>query len=210
MKLYSALYNDHYPLSLWFRDAQQVVVSEPEELDAPGILILHGGADISPSLYNRAVSKETHAGPQPSRRDELEWALLQEAIKKNITVFGICRGAQMLCAAAGGYLIQDVTDHLGHHDIKTADGKVVKVNSIHHQMMAPWEVDHKLLAWSKARRSRHYIDEHRSVEVPCEPEAVFYPKIKGFAIQWHPEGMDANSPASKWVHQQLLSVLEKA
>jgi putative glutamine amidotransferase len=198
MKLYSALYADFYPLEVFFPDAIKKVVDVPTDLDGPGILILHGGADISPSLYGQTVSAHTYAGARPSRRDEMELALLKEAQKQNIFVFGICRGAQLMCAAAGGTLVQDVTNHSDNHLVHTSIGSTFKVNSIHHQMQNPFKVDHELLAWSKTPRSSHYIDDSGSIEMPCEPEAVFYPGM-GLGVQWHPEMMDSSADATKWI-----------
>ena len=192
--LYSAIWNDQYPLSEFLPNARLAVASTPDDLAGPGILIVHGGEDISPDLYQKPRSRRTGAG-KPSRRDLIEKELILSAIKKNIPVFGICRGAQLMCALAGGYLIQDVTNHSGSHTVATSDGQILNVNSIHHQMMAPWKVDHELLAWTESPRSAHYDDGGEMVSVPCEPEAVWFPQM-GMAIQWHPEMMASDSKAS--------------
>jgi len=202
MNIYSALYNGFHPLDKFFPDYECQVVDTPDELDEPGFLIIHGGSDISPSLYNKEVSSYTYASDKPSRRDAQEWALLQAAKERGIVVFGICRGAQMLCAAAGGYLIQDVTGHSDDHTIKTINGDIIEVNSIHHQMQYPFDVDHTLLAWSSRRISSHYVDVDNKVMVPKEPEAVYYPNL-GVGFQWHPEMMSANSSANQWIHKTL-------
>ena len=55
-------------------------------------LLLTGGEDIHPSYY----------GEQPNafvtwlnkRRDELEWVLIQHALKESKPIIGTCRGAQ--------------------------------------------------------------------------------------------------------------------
>lgn len=199
--IYSALWAGFHPLSAFYPEAKQVVADDPAELTGPGILIIHGGQDISPSLYNKKVSKLTYAGEKPSRRDQQEWALMQAAKEKGIPIFGICRGAQLMCAMAGGYLVQDVEGHGGNnHQVETNDGVIMNVNSIHHQMQVPFEVDHTLLAWSKKPLSKHYIGEDEPIAMPCEPEAVFYPGL-GLAIQWHPEGMAAESQANQKVKE---------
>lgn len=207
MKLYSAIYHEFHPLDLFFPDAVRKVVVRPSDLDEPGILILHGGADIHPSLYNKGRSFRSGASYLPSQRDNTEWELLKAAKDKNILTFGICRGAQMLCAAAGGYLYQDVDNHaIGDaHRVHTDDG-VFLVNSYHHQMCAPWNVEHKLLGVSEPLTSKVY-DVDDIVTPPSEPEAVYYPAIRGFGVQWHPEWMSEKSEASKWIFQQLQTFL---
>jgi gamma-glutamyl-gamma-aminobutyrate hydrolase PuuD len=135
--------------------------------------------------------------------------MLQKAIEIGIPTIGVCRGAQMLCAAAGGKLIQHLDNHAGAgHDILTVDGQTMYVNSLHHQMMYPWEVDHQLLAWSKEKRSEEYHDEDRILnEIPCEPELVVFPKIKGIAAQWHPEAMRSETPASQYLLKTIKGMI---
>lgn len=198
-RLVSALYSDWGPFSAINGVNSTGVVDSPEELTSKDILILHGGEDISPSLYNHPVHPYTSADDKPSRRDTIEWSLLQRAIKLNIPILGLCRGAQMLCAAAGGYLIQHVDNHGGYHDVLCADGGEVVTNSCHHQMMYPFDVEHELLMWTKKKLSdRHLLGDRRTItlELECEPEMVYFPKIRGFAMQYHPEWMDNKHPAN--------------
>jgi gamma-glutamyl-gamma-aminobutyrate hydrolase PuuD len=124
--------------------------------------------------------------------------LLERAIEEKIPILGICRGAQLACAAAGGILIQHVDGHARSHSIKTSDGKEMVTSSLHHQMMFPWEVEHELIAWASPSRSNNYvgITEEEAKHIPekdgiyVEPEIVWFPKIKCLAIQGHPEFMD--------------------
>lgn len=198
---------DFYPFNKSGLFTDYTFVKGPQELTIDDVLVVWGGADISPSLYNKAVSRRTYAESTPSYRDKYEWELMQRAKQLGIPIVGICRGAQMLCALAGGFLIQDVTGHGSGHTVVTSDNETIKVNSLHHQMMYPWEVDHKLLAWAPEPISVHYLDEDTKVQVPCEPEAVYFPKVRGLAIQWHPEFMDENTEATQYVFRQLKKVL---
>jgi putative glutamine amidotransferase len=205
--LSSALYSSHYPFDEMGLFKNYNVVRHPEDLTKDSVLVVWGGADISPSLYNRAVGSQTYADSVLSRRDQLEWDLMKRAYEINIPIIGICRGAQMLCALAGGFLIQDVTNHGNSHDVITDTGQVFKASSLHHQMMFPFEVDHKLIAWSKAKLSQHYLDVDDDVDVPCEPEFVYFPKQKGIAIQWHPEFMEVECAANHYVKDKIKELL---
>lgn len=165
------------------------------------ILIVWGGADINPKLYNHPQSRTTHPS---ATRDDVEWSLMKRAVELGIPIIGVCRGAQMLCALAGGFLIQDVRGHSGQHTVTTHEGDELNVNSIHHQMMAGLEkVQHELLAWSTERRSHQYVWKDDQVYYPpegwVEPEFVYFPLVKGFAIQWHPEMMSEGSAATRFV-----------
>lgn len=161
-------------------------------------LVIWGGEDISPSIYGDAVSRYTHAPAVPSRRDRIEMDACQAAIERGIPIIGVCRGAQLACALAGGRLIQHVNGHSGSHMMETSEGPTVRTSSVHHQMMYPWDVDHQLLAWSEDNRSNVYIignDETDPEMVnKCEPEVVWFPKIKALAIQGHPEFCNPDDP----------------
>lgn len=208
MRLVSVLYDNHHPWDVFFPLAECVCLSNPKDLREKDILILHGGGDISPKLYNKAPSKYTMADGELSRRDSIEWSMLQRAVELRCAIIGICRGGQMLCAAAGGFLVQHVDKHGGNHAVETYDGEVITVNSIHHQMMAPWNTNHKLLGWAAPSRSGvyHSTDEDGKdvlIDMPCEPELVYFPDIKGMAIQWHPEMMASQAAATKYIIKEL-------
>lgn len=205
--LYSALDNyGGYPFSELF-DAVVPVYMPHDIFSENGCLILWGGEDISPSIYGQRPGTRTSAGKEISSRDQLELNLAGEAIKNGIPIIGVCRGAQMLCAMAGGHLVQHVDGHTRDHSIKTDDGRTIKTTSLHHQMMFPWETDHKLIAWSAPPISKQYLGEaidanqvkkgeslDSTVVFPDavdpekrEPEIVYFPGLKALCIQGHPE-----------------------
>lgn len=205
--LYSACYKHAFPFG---RLANEVVAvwdaGRLTELDSA--LVIWGGSDINPQFYGHPSSRTTYLDGD---RDDVEWALVKRAIELGIPIIGVCRGAQMLCAAAGGFLLQDVKRHAGGaHSITTYKGDEHTVNSIHHQMMAGLEkVPHEMLAWSTQNRSEEagyiYKDDQKFQVPPDwkEPEMVWFPNIKGMAIQWHPEGMNPVSPASLFVFEEI-------
>mgnify|MGYP001611761046 CR=1 FL=1 len=122
------------------------VVRYPEHVRGDSILLIWGGSDIHPSLYDRE-NQGSIVGINKSERDIIEWDLLQAAINKRLMIIGICRGAQMLCAAAGGILIQDALGHGYSHMMTTKENEHIQTSSLHHQLMYPWNIEHKLFAW---------------------------------------------------------------
>lgn len=125
--------------------------------------------------------------------------MMQRAVELNVPIIGICRGGQMLCALAGGFLIQHVNNHGGRHLVITNDNQAFQTNSIHHQMMYPFDVEHELVAWVPEQLSDVHYDVDTDIKVPFEPEFVYFPKVRGFAIQWHPEMMHETTPANQYV-----------
>ena len=129
-------------------------VSDSEFADINGLL-LTGGPDIDPVHYNET---EHETADVDRDRDKLELRVFERAMKKDIPVFGVCRGIQVMNVVIGGSLYQDIpsqfTDHLTHkrvedmddswHSIKIQPGsllnqitkeKTAKVNSRHHQAL---------------------------------------------------------------------------
>lgn len=193
MKIYSALFQSDAHLGK-YGDVETVY--HPSHLESTNsILILHGGADISPSIYKQQPSKRTQADKHLSSRDLSELLLAERAIELGIPIFGICRGAQLACAIAGGSLVQHVNGHTGgHHNVVTSTGEIYSTSTCHHQMMNPWETKHELLAWSAPALSDVYVVEHEEqIEMEKEPEVVFFPEIKTLAVQGHPEWMEKSS-----------------
>lgn len=205
MRFVSAFYQETHPFDTFPFFDDFVWTNDPEALAPGDCLCVWGGADIHPSLYNKQKSIQSQAYEMPSRRDIIEWNLMVRAQELEIPIIGVCRGAQMLCALAGGYLIQHVTGHGGDHQIITSDGKDFVVNSLHHQMMVPGPAKHEVLAEinPKHLRSHVYWDENKQVDHNQEPEFIYFTDVKGFAVQWHPEMMAANAPSTKYIKQMM-------
>ena len=69
-------------------------------------LLLTGGNDVAPSRYGEApLSTTVEAEPG---RDEFELKLVAGARARNLPIFAICRGVQLLNVACGGTLVQDI------------------------------------------------------------------------------------------------------
>lgn len=183
-----------------------------EGLDGCDAVVFWGGTDVHPSFYGEKAHMKSQAQyERPSMRDEFERKAMLACIARGIPMIGVCRGAQLMCAVAGGSIIQDVTDHNISHGVLTSTGESFLVSSAHHQMMNPWDVPHTLLAWSSKPLSRHYQDgKHQSVpemKQHPEPEIVYFPKIKGLAIQGHPEWVDPTTPFTQYCNKAIMEYL---
>ena len=168
-------------------------------------ILLTGGADVSPECYGE--EKLEVCGNACEERDRFEIALVREALEKDIAVFGICRGSQLLNVALGGSLWQDIPSQLPnsichratdenpaeHNVILTDEGFCRKigfsseqfaVNSYHHQAVKELGKGLEILA---------------KAEGDGMVEGVYMPS-RNFvvAVQWHPElwtDKDANAMA---------------
>jgi putative glutamine amidotransferase len=81
-----------------------------EVIDAIDGLLLTGGEDIAPSRYGEAAHPSVV--DVDAARDEFEIALVGEARRRNLPIFAICRGIQVLNVACGGTLVQDIASEV--------------------------------------------------------------------------------------------------
>lgn len=203
-----------YPFEDMF---EAVALKTPDDMENVDALVLWGGEDISPIIYDAepSVKAGTAYLDQLGRRDLVEIPLFKKAVELGKPILGICRGAQLACALSGGKLVQDVRGHGGFdHGVQLEDGSIIQANSLHHQMMYPYMMDkskYKLLGWSVNALSARYVmddsDVRNHIEDP-EPEIVFFPETKALAIQAHPEFMDPREPfvdlCKKLIKEYLL------
>lgn len=187
-----------WPFNQLFNNSK--LVTKPEDLLDVQAVVLWGGEDISPSLYGEKPCQFTDGPEMPSKRDLFEWSILLNAVKLNIPIIGVCRGAQLMCAFDGGKLAQDVNGHGQSHTICT-EHSAFYAPAEHHQMMLPKE-GARILAHPPQRRAQFYVSENNTINYfPAnfvEPEAVFFPDIKGIGFQFHPEWATKDDPCVKW------------
>ena len=89
-------------------EPQMLDLATPVEQALAGVggLLLTGGDDVAPSRYGETAHPtvvEAETG-----RDEFEIALIKAAREKQLPIFAICRGVQVLNVACGGTLVQDI------------------------------------------------------------------------------------------------------
>lgn len=192
------------------------------------LVLFTGGEDISPAIYKETPGRFTDIYDINQRtglsfRDEFEIEAYEEALALNIPMWGTCRGAQLLCALAGGKLIQDM-DHRGGHKLHFYDNKYIcGSNSLHHQMQYPYTMDkedYSILAYAYGESPYFHDGSNKSIDMPeshligdkrviHEPEFVYYPKIKALGIQGHPEMMNYKSEMVIVCHSFLNLLVEE-
>ncbi|MBR3742713.1 MAG: gamma-glutamyl-gamma-aminobutyrate hydrolase family protein [Clostridia bacterium] len=157
-------------------------------------LCISGGADIDPAIYG-CDKDETTEVYSDGRFDESDLLLLRAFEKAGKPVFGICRGIQLINAALGGTLYQDLplqhpseTNHHGQppydqpvHDVAVyrdsplyacLEKETLPVNSYHHQAVKAIAKGLQVMAAAP----------DGIVEAFYKPDQRFL-----WAVQWHPE-----------------------
>ena len=175
-------------------------------------LLLTGGGDIDPMLFGEEPHK--HLGDVSPSRDLIEMTLVQEMLKKNKPILGVCRGLQIINIALGGNMYQDIYSqrdvpllqhtqkaHRFHqsHFVQVKEGSLlesitkseqIKVNSYHHQAVK--DVPLPLIISGVA--SDGIIEAIESTE---------HAFVLG--VQWHPEALaDNRETASLLLSEKFL------
>jgi len=160
-------------------------------------LLLTGGVDVDPSLYNEIVHPMTQT-PVPAR-DAMELTLLRQALEHDLPVLAICRGLQLLNVCLGGSLLQHIDNGLhvagedgsAWHEVSIEEGTKlygvlgatrVVVNSRHHQAVTP---DRLARGLSITAMSDDGLVE--GVEGQTQGWLV--------GVQWHPERLEDKAPS---------------
>ena len=156
-------------------------------------LVLSGGRDVDPSLYDEASHEQTDIPDH--RRDRFELILTRAAIEADLPFLAIGRGMHILNVARGGTLTQHLPDRLGNESHKPDPVKM----TIHDvQISAASKLGRVLGATAQVPAAHHQaIDRIGSglLTVAWTPdqvvEAVEMQGHKfGIGVQWHPEESD--------------------
>jgi putative glutamine amidotransferase len=165
-----------------------------------GLLVPGSPADVGPACYG----EEPHPrlGPVNPLRTDFEIHMVRLALERELPVFGICGGSQVLNVALGGSLYQDIASqvakaykHSGSpepsHTVDIVPGsrlaaildtQEMRVNSLHHQAV---KVPGQALVVSASGRDG--IIE--AVEISGQPFVL--------GVQWHPERLFVEDEASR-------------
>ncbi len=183
-------------------------------------LLLTGGGDINPLFLNEEPVKELHSINH--KRDKSELIIAKLAAERQIPILGICRGIQIMNAAFGGSLYQDIhTQKEGtcikhdqdldrgyaSHYVTLKEGSTISqifktdklpVNSFHHQAIK--------------EPAKGFQVSATSVDGVIEAmESTEYKSMIG--VQWHPEcfimeGDESMMPLFTWLIYESKSYKE--
>ncbi len=179
--------------------------------DADG-LVLTGGVDVNPRYYGR--SEDSSLCEVDDYRDSLEFQLIKLAFERNLPIYAICRGEQILNVYLGGTLLPDIPTYRPNAiQHSCGNGKPCKhlvfvekesnfyrligrdtfsVNSFHHQAVERLANDLKAVVFSEDGIIEAYEWEN--------------PDGKPFliAVQWHPERLTPNDPVALTLGKKFI------
>lgn len=159
-------------------------------LDRLDGLIVTGGKDVESSRYGQ-TPHPTNDVPRVDR-DDLEFALLERALDRDIPFFGICRGMQVLNVLRGGTLIQHLPEVIGSERYNAGGG----VFSPNPALTVPGTrlaeiVGEQLTVQSYHHQAIDAVGQGLTVSARGDDGVIQAVDIDGatfgLAVQWHPE-----------------------
>lgn len=183
--------------------------SKPEDILNCTSLLLPGGGDLNPKLYDQENYNNVSLGIDDAR-DKFENSILRLALEKKLPILGICRGLQLVNVFLGGTLFQHIDGHKGSsdnedvtHEIKVNQNSLLYsivrlengvVNSSHHQA-----IDKIAPCLKVSSRSSDGIIESLEWEDSNDKSPLLL-------VQWHPERMQGKekNPFSKKILNWFL------
>ncbi len=177
-------------------------------------IVFTGGSDLNPSWYGEAPHPETFG--VDDRRDESEFALLQEAFDAGLPVLGICRGIQLLNVALGGDLHQHLPEVVGHDGHKNDPPGVFRQHEV---SVAPGTRLESILGSRATVCSHHHqglkrLGDGLVAAATAEDGAVEAIEIPGagfvLGVLWHPEAGDDRALFAALVEAAATSTRERS
>ena len=188
-----------------------------KELATCNGILFTGGDDIAPGRFGKAA--DSVRCEIDYKRDTLEFALFETALKLKIPILGICRGEQLITVATGGSLIVDIPQDVKnpdkhqcelsdtcYHHIKIESSSLLNkicgvtegfVTTNHHQ--AALKISPRFVA------SSHGIDGvAESIERRNNKNNSFL-----LGVQWHHEKMKFEDPCSGNIAKYFIEEVKK-
>ena len=190
-----------------------------DELDG---IILSGGSDMNPLLVGEEPIPQLH-GINPER-DVPELMLIRQAYERQIPILGICRGIQMLAAALGGSIYQDLGVQYNYAPLIKHSQDLVREQASHTVYIEQDSMLGRIFTQSglgTGEKGEYVLPvnsfHHQAVRCPGELFKVSARSSDGvieamesnehksiLGVQWHPEcfilaGDRSHMPIFKWL-----------
>lgn len=171
-------------------------------------LILSGGGDLDPEIYNGRSHVTIYNVDR--ERDRSEISLAQLILSTNIPVLGICRGLEVLVVATGGSLIPHLPDEVGEVVIHRAEQSLAAEHSVKmaaNSRLAEIVGATELNVFSWHHQAAKIVPQEWNVTAQAADGVIEALEHKhhpwAIALQWHPE-LAIHAPLQQRIFQAFV------
>lgn len=181
-------------------------------------LMLTGGQDVDPKYFGE--DPHPKLGDINPYRDRMEIALTKEAMDRNMPIFGICRGIQVMNIAMGGTIYQDIASQWDSCGSLQKHSQLAPVWYPSHEVILKhdsklWEIMKVHTLWTN---SFHHQGVKELASCFCVNASCGDGIIEGIessrhsfalGVQWHPEKMWDKDPGMLELFRALVEAVER-
>ncbi|MCX6833092.1 MAG: gamma-glutamyl-gamma-aminobutyrate hydrolase family protein [candidate division Zixibacteria bacterium] len=164
-------------------------------------LLLVGGEDVNPSTYGEEL--DPLGKPMMPRRDQFECRMVAVCHERQIPILGICRGLQIMNAAFGGTLYQDLSQmpsaanhgQVGELDFSTRHQVEIVPGTRLHQIVGADHIETN----TGHHQGIKQLANGLTVSAKTADGVIEAIEGNGFtiAVQWHPEAWSCDPYSRK-------------
>ena len=186
------------------RDTLETILSRVQGI------VLSGGVDINPKRYGEQPL--CGMGQIDEARDTMELNAAKIAFEKDLPIFAICRGIQVLNVSLGGSLFQDIPGQVKESLLHSQNApKNVLTHTIRiEQKTLLHKVIGKKKIWVNSKHHQAVKDVAPGLRIGARSEdgiieAVEHPSKRFvLGVQWHPEGTFKEDTYSKKLFRAFI------
>lgn len=172
------------------------------DIEFSDVVLFPDGDQLSPFLYKDIRKPHSIINPTKDLSD-IKW--FKKAVKKEIPIIGIGRGAELICVMNGGKVIQDHPFGDTVQIVENYDGTKNLAECYNSMTQFPFNIkkeNYFILSWRKPLKY-HYNGKGKEMNPEVLPDIVYYPKTKSLAIESYPQSLSKTSTSLKWLNQHL-------
>lgn len=185
-------------------------------LDLLDGLLLSGGVDVDPACYGEPPHPEL--GTVDADRDTTELPLVRAALERDMPIFAICRGIQVLNVALGGTLYQDLPSERPGDIVHAQDTLEIPRDTASHSItVEPYSRLAEIVGEGEMRVNSFHHQALRTVAAPLTVTAYALDGVIEavesrahrylVAVQFHPEETSIHDAKSQHLFDAFVREL---
>lgn len=181
-------------------------------------LLATGGYDVDPTYFGE--EPHPNLGTVIPKRDHFEKLIIEEMLKLDKPILGVCRGSQILNVTVGGDMYQDIYAQCQDRDLLQHNQKAPLSHGAHYVDVTEGSLLHQITGLETLRVNTRHHQANRVVRSPLKVSGTARDGIVEaieskehrfvLGLQWHPENMIAVDDEASWnIFKAFINACQK-